>query len=60
MTFFHATLGLVVGALMVVGAVVWLFGPWGLLGFGMVVIALSLLAPTRDALPPPTEPPPPA
>lgn len=41
-------LALVTGLGFIVFGLVWLFGPWALVGSGVVVVALALLVPVKE------------
>lgn len=43
-----ALLAAAVGAGLVVAGVVWLVGPWGLVGSGVVLMSVGLLVPVRE------------
>ena len=49
MTHRASVLLLLVGFLMLIGGLVWLFGAWPLVGAGPVLILLALLVPEREA-----------
>jgi hypothetical protein len=44
------------GVLLVVAGLVWLFGPYGLLGCGVVLVTLGLLLPVRERRGEPSDP----
>ena len=43
-----AVYGLLVGLLLTIVGLVWLFGPWALVGSGVVLVGLSLLIPVKE------------
>lgn len=49
MTRSEARFGLALALLSILGGLVWLFGPWGLLGFGVVVGAAVLLIEVKES-----------
>ena len=48
MTAWLALLAVAVGLALLVAGLVWLFGPYGLLGSGVALVAAGLLVPVRE------------
>lgn len=47
-TSYQAFLVLLIGAGLIVSGLVWLLGPWALISFGLILVALALLIPERS------------
>jgi len=46
-----------IGLALTITGLVWLFGPWALVGSGLLLVALALLIPVKERRAEPVEPP---